>query len=161
MNTRQTPEEEYEYWATDPQIHIAQRDERIEYLERVYDEACQLRGMYHAAWLNTKPEGVTSCKSRLHHDGEVPFGDSDWFIVQSLIHTGWSNVRLISNHYEFNTYWHLFDVPESHRALWEHDNHETKDVISRMDSYNIIQVMRKNLPNHLTKLSAQAGEPDS
>ena len=65
-------------------------------------------------------------KSRLHHDGELCFGDKKWFIVSAMLPTG-----LISNHYKMED-WDLFKVPEVDKALYEFDGHTGKDVLERL-----------------------------
>lgn len=60
-------------------------------------------------------------KSRRHHDGEVPFGDPDWFVVVAQLPTG-----QISNHYRLK-HWSLFRVPERERAA-EYDGHTPDDA---------------------------------
>jgi len=56
-------------------------------------------------------------KSRHHFDGEVPFGNPEYFIVCADTPLG-----QISNHYKINT-WHLFKVPEAPKALSPYDGH--------------------------------------
>lgn len=65
-------------------------------------------------------------KSRRHHDGELPFGKDDWFIVCAMLPTG-----QISNHYPIED-WDLFQIPETEKALFPFDGHDTKDVIERL-----------------------------
>lgn len=53
-------------------------------------------------------------KSRLHHDGEVPFGNPNLFKVTAQLPTG-----QISNHYAMKD-WDLFWIPERERAAeWD------------------------------------------
>jgi hypothetical protein len=65
-------------------------------------------------------------KSRKHHDGQSPFGKDNWFIVCALLPTG-----QISNHYPIED-WDLFKIPETKKALFEFDGHNTQDVIERL-----------------------------
>jgi hypothetical protein len=65
-------------------------------------------------------------KSRRHHDGELPFGKDDWFIVCAMLPTG-----QISNHYPIED-WDLFQIPETKKALFPFDGHTTEDVIERL-----------------------------
>lgn len=65
-------------------------------------------------------------KSRLHHDGTVPFdNDPSWFIVSAQLPTG-----QISNHYRLDD-WDLFDIPERDRAA-EFDGHTAADTADRL-----------------------------
>lgn len=65
-------------------------------------------------------------KSRRHHDGQFPFGKDNWFIVCAMLPTG-----QISNHYPIED-WDLFKIPETKKALFEFDGHNTQDVIERL-----------------------------
>lgn len=116
----------------DAHTRVEDLEARLEFTEDQYSQACELRAMYHAAWLAAAPKGVTSVKSKLHADGQVPFASKKWFIVQSLISFD-NTARLISNHYHVR-HWDLFNVPEIEKA-WEHDNHNTENVIYRMQRY--------------------------
>lgn len=64
-------------------------------------------------------------KSKKHFDGEECFGGG-WFIVVALLPTG-----QISNHYKLED-WDLFRIPETEKALFEFDGHNTNDVINRL-----------------------------
>ena len=67
-------------------------------------------------------------KSKKHSDGEIPFGDSNWFIVMAELPTG-----QISNHYEMKD-WDLFQIPEKEKAnKW--DGHTSKDVAERIRKF--------------------------
>ena len=67
-------------------------------------------------------------KSKRHSDGEVPFGDSNWFIVMAELPTG-----QISNHYKIKD-WDLFQIPEKEKAnAW--DGHTPKDVSGRLRKF--------------------------
>lgn len=64
-------------------------------------------------------------KSRLHSDGEKPFGGG-WFVVMAELPTG-----QISNHYK-DEYWDLFEVQETPVAhAW--DGHTSDDVADRLE----------------------------
>jgi hypothetical protein len=65
-------------------------------------------------------------KSRRHHDGKLPFGKDDWFIVCAMLPTG-----QISNHYHIED-WDLFQIPETEKALFKFDGHTSEDVINRL-----------------------------
>jgi hypothetical protein len=65
-------------------------------------------------------------KSRRHHDGKLPFGKDDWFIVCAMLPTG-----QISNHYAIED-WDLFQIPETEKALFKFDGHTSEDVINRL-----------------------------
>lgn len=64
-------------------------------------------------------------KSWKHWDGELCFGGG-WFIVSAMLPSG-----LISNHYEAKD-WGLFKIPETEKALFEFDGHDSKDVLKRL-----------------------------
>lgn len=103
-------------------------------IEQVY----ALRMAYHALivreWAMYQQYVVH--KSWRHHDKEHCFGDSDWFIVVAMLSTG-----QISNHYH-RQYWDLFQCPETPKALYPYDGHETDDVTRR-----IIEHLRNGAPN--------------
>lgn len=67
-------------------------------------------------------------KSWHHSDGEVPFGNPDYFIVVALTPTG-----QISNHYRAE-HWEDFKIPETPRALLPYDGHSSSDCADRMQS---------------------------
>lgn len=96
-----------------------------------FKELYNFRLLYNAAFFNELASpGVNFDvhKSKLHNDGEAPFGKNDWFIVMAELPTG-----QISNHYEMK-YWDLFQVPEKERAN-EWDGHNSKDVEDRLEKY--------------------------
>lgn len=113
-------------------IGLLERD--IEKSNEMYKDACDLREMYHAAWLNLQPKDVKSNKSRFHHDGEPADVSGEWFLVQSMLPSALGDGVLISNHYHMDD-WDLFHIPEAEKAEYEHDDHETKDVYERMRFY--------------------------
>ena len=95
-----------------------------------FNELYDYRKAYNAAFFNElAKQGLYDVhKSRLHSDGEIPFGDPNWFIVMSELPTG-----QISNHYEMKD-WDLFDIPEKERAnIW--DGHSPQDVYERLVKY--------------------------
>lgn len=65
-------------------------------------------------------------KSKLHYDGEIPFGNPKWFIVVAMLPDG-----QISNHYKKED-WDLFKIPEAPKAKYEFDGHTPKDVLERL-----------------------------
>ena len=67
-------------------------------------------------------------KSKRHSDGEIPFGDPNWFIVMAELPTG-----QISNHYEMKD-WNLFQIPEKEKAN-KYDGHTPKDVAERIRKF--------------------------
>ena len=108
-----------------------------------FNELYEFRKMYNAALFNewAKLKGFDDVKndryyhdlpkynvhkSKLHHDGEIPFGNPKWFIVSAMLPSG-----LISNHYKMKD-WDLFQVPEVEKALFEFDGHNGKDVLERL-----------------------------
>lgn len=95
-----------------------------------FDELYDYRKAYNAAFFNElSKQGLYDVhKSRLHSDGNIPFGDSNWFIVMAELPTG-----QISNHYEIKD-WELFDIPEKHKAN-VYDGHTPNDVYERIIKY--------------------------
>ena len=92
-----------------------------------FNELYEYRLLYNASMFNelAKQNLYDVHKSKRHSDGEVPFGDSNWFIVMAELPTG-----QISNHYEMKD-WDLFDIPEKEIAN-EWDGHTPKDVAERL-----------------------------
>ena len=95
-----------------------------------FNELYEYRLLYNAGFFNelAKQGRIDVHKSRLHSDGEVPFGDENWFIVMAELPTG-----QISNHYEMKD-WDLFQIPVKEKAnQW--DGHSPKDVAERLRSF--------------------------
>jgi hypothetical protein len=95
-----------------------------------FNELYEYRKVYNAAFFNElAKQGLYDVhKSRLHSDGNIPFGDNNWFIVMAELPTG-----QISNHYEMKD-WGLFDIPEKEKAnTW--DGHSPQDVLERLVKY--------------------------
>ena len=95
-----------------------------------FNELYDYRKAYNAAFFNVlAKQGLYDVhKSRLHSDGEIPFGDPNWFIVMAELPTG-----QISNHYKMKD-WDLFDIPEKESAnTW--DGHSPQDVYERLVKY--------------------------
>ena len=92
-----------------------------------FNELYEYRLLYNASMFNelAKQNLYDVHKSKRHSDGEIPFGDSNWFIVMAELPTG-----QISNHYEMKD-WDLFDIPEKEIAN-EWDGHTPKDVAERL-----------------------------
>ena len=95
-----------------------------------FNELYDYRKAYNAAFFNElAKQGLYDVhKSRLHSDGEIPFGDPNWFIVMAELPTG-----QISNHYEMKD-WDLFDIPEKDKAN-VYDGHSPQDVYERLVKY--------------------------
>ena len=95
-----------------------------------FNELYDYRKAYNAAFFNElAKQGLYDVhKSKLHSDGEIPFGDANWFIVMAELPTG-----QISNHYEIKD-WELFDIPEKNRANI-YDGHSPQDVYERLVKY--------------------------
>ena len=92
-----------------------------------FNELYEYRLLYNASMFNelAKQNLYNVHKSKRHSDGEIPFGDSNWFIVMAELPTG-----QISNHYEMKD-WDLFQIPEKETAnKW--DGHTPKDVTERL-----------------------------
>ena len=95
-----------------------------------FNELYEYRLLYNAGFFNelAKQGRIDVHKSILHSDGEVPFGDENWFIVMAELPTG-----QISNHYEMKD-WDLFQIPVKEKAnQW--DGHSPKDVAERLRSF--------------------------
>lgn len=92
-------------------------------------ELYEFRKLYNAALFNEWAESgkVNVGKSRLHHDGEKPFGGG-WFVVWAELPTG-----QITNHYELKD-WDLFRLPEKEKAP-EYDEHTSHDVLDRLRDF--------------------------
>ena len=95
-----------------------------------FNELYDYRKAYNAEFFNElAKQGLYDVhKSKLHSDGEIPFGDPNWFIVMADLPTG-----QISNHYEMKD-WDLFDIPEKDRAN-AYDGHSPNDVYERLVKY--------------------------
>lgn len=95
-----------------------------------FNELYEYRLLYNASMFNelAKQGFYDVHKSKLHSDGEYPFGDSNWFIVMAELPTG-----QISNHYEMKD-WDLFQIPEKEKAnVW--DGHTPQDVANRIRKF--------------------------
>ena len=95
-----------------------------------FNELYEYRLLYNASLFNElAKQGLYDVhKSRLHSNGEIPFGDSNWFIVMAELPTG-----QISNHYEMKD-WDLFQIPEKAKAnVW--DGHSPQDVANRLREF--------------------------
>lgn len=91
-----------------------------------FNELYEFRLLYNAALFNEwAAQGSWSTyKSKLHSDGELPFGGG-WFVVGAQLPSG-----QITNHYELKD-WDLFQVPTLARgAVW--DGHTAADVAKRL-----------------------------
>lgn len=95
-----------------------------------FNELYDYRKAYNAAFFNElAKQGLYDVhKSRFHSDGEIPFGNDNWFIVMAELPTG-----QISNHYEMKD-WNLFDIPEKEKAN-VYDGHSPQDVYERLVKY--------------------------
>lgn len=94
-----------------------------------FKELYEYRLLYNAGFFNELGmSGAGVHKSRLHHDGERPFGGG-WFVVVAELPSG-----QISNHYR-DADWDLFgDVPERDRAAkW--DGHTPQVAAQRLRAY--------------------------
>ena len=95
-----------------------------------FNELYEYRLLYNASMFNElAKQGLYDVhKSKKHSNGEIPFGDSNWFIVMAELPTG-----QISNHYEMKD-WDLFQIPEKEKAnKW--DGHTPKDVAERIRKF--------------------------
>lgn len=95
-----------------------------------FNELYEYRMLYNAALFNEfAKQGLYDIhKSRRHSDGDIPFGDPNWFIVMAELPTG-----QVSNHYEMKD-WDKFQVPEREFSnRW--DGHSPKDVTERLTKF--------------------------
>ena len=95
-----------------------------------FNELYEYRILYNASMFNElAKQGLYDVhKSKRHSDGEIPFGNSNLFIVMAELPTG-----QISNHYEMKD-WDLFQIPEKEKAnKW--DGHTPKDVVERIRKF--------------------------
>lgn len=94
-----------------------------------FKELYDIRLAYNVAlfneWYKNPLCTINVHKSWRHHDGELCFGGG-WFIVSAQLPTG-----QISNHYEA-IHWDKFCIPETEKALFPYDGHNTQDVIERL-----------------------------
>mgnify|MGYP007071569776 CR=1 FL=1 len=91
-----------------------------------FKELYEYRMLYNALlfneWAKNGDYGVH--KSKLHSDGEVPFGGG-WFVVSAQLPIG-----QVTNHYELKD-WDLFQIPENTRAAkW--DGHTPQEAAIRL-----------------------------
>ena len=95
-----------------------------------FNELYEYRLLYNAAFFNElAKQGLYDVhKSKRHSNGEIPFGDPNWFIVVAELPTG-----QISNHYEMKD-WFLFQVPEKELSN-EWDGHSPADVAERLKQH--------------------------
>ena len=93
-----------------------------------FDELYHYRALYNAMAFNLMAEDYTVVKSRLHHDGEFPFGKDHMFIVHAELPNG-----QVSNHYNMK-YWNHFHIPEVERAP-EYDGHTPEIAAHRMETF--------------------------
>lgn len=96
-----------------------------------FKELYRYRLLYNAALFNewAKQGRFDVHKSKLHHDGTIPFGDSKWFIVMAELPTG-----QISNHYRVATDWDLFDIP-TREVCNVYDGHTPDAVAERLEEF--------------------------
>lgn len=95
-----------------------------------FNELYEYRKLYNAAFFNelAKEGKYDVHKSKCHSDGEVPFGNFQWFIVVAELPTG-----QISNHYKIDD-WKFFKVPEKELAN-QYDGHTPQDVVKRLREF--------------------------
>lgn len=107
---------------------LMQETERVSDGYHTFSELYEFRKMYNALLFNEwyKQGKYQVHKSWKHNDGEKCFGGDDWFIVSAMLPTG-----QISNHYKKED-WNLFQVEETHKALFPFDGHSSYDVLDRM-----------------------------
>jgi hypothetical protein len=114
---------------TDPTPVVQIIDKHTSDGHHTFEELYRYRLLYNAALFNewAKLDLYDVHKSRLHHDGTVPFDDPKWFIVVAELPTG-----QISNHYRTGD-WDLFQVSE--RELPNvYDGHTPAVVAERLEA---------------------------
>jgi hypothetical protein len=107
-------------------VEARQVDENTSDGYHTFKELYEYRMLYNALlfneWAKNGDYGVH--KSKLHSDGEVPFGGG-WFVVSAQLPTG-----QVTNHYELSD-WDKFQVPENTRAAkW--DGHTPQEAAQRL-----------------------------
>lgn len=107
---------------------LMQHTEKVSDGYHTFDELYEFRKLYNALLFNEwyKQGKYQVHKSWRHYDGEKCFDNDNWFIVTAMLPTG-----QISNHYKKED-WNLFQVEETHKALFEFDGHSSYDVLDRM-----------------------------
>ena len=107
---------------------LMQETERVSDGYHTFSELYVFRKVYNALLFNEwyKQGKYQVHKSWKHYDGEKCFNSDDWFIVSAMLPTG-----QISNHYKKED-WALFQIEETHKALFEFDGHTSEDVLERM-----------------------------
>lgn len=100
-----------------------------------FQELYQYRLLYNAALFNefAKYSRYDVHKSKLHHDGTVPFGDPKWFIVVAELPTG-----QISNHYRMPD-WDKFQIPVKELPN-VYDGHTPALVAERLEKFLAIRI---------------------
>jgi hypothetical protein len=95
-----------------------------------HNELYAYRRVYNAALFNEwSRQGLYDVhKSHRHSDGELCFGDPDWFIVVAQLPTG-----QISNHYRM-AHWDLFRIHEREISA-EYDGHTPSMVVDRITAF--------------------------
>lgn len=95
-----------------------------------FTDLYNFRKLYNALLFNewARNNNIEVYKSKKHYDGEECFLGK-WFIVVAILPTG-----QISNHYKLKD-WDLFQIPEYEKSKYEYDNHNSKDVIDRLNSF--------------------------
>ena len=71
-------------------------------------------------------DDIAAWKSKLHADGEHPFGKPELFVAGLSTPEG-----QITYHYDIDPWWDAFDVAELERAP-EYDGHTPDDVVERL-----------------------------
>ena len=107
---------------------LVEETERFSDGYHTFSELYEFRKMYNALLFNEwyKQGKYQVHKSWKHYDGKKCFDSDDWFIVSAMLPTG-----QISNHYKKED-WNLFQVKETHKALFPFDGHTSYDVLYRM-----------------------------
>lgn len=97
----------------------------------LYRHRMLLNAALFSAWRKLDSEGIGPeadvHKSRLHSDGEVPFGGG-WFIVVAQLPAG-----QVSYHYPLE-HWDLFKIPERERPA-EYDGHTAEQAADRLEAF--------------------------
>ena len=100
-----------------------------------FNELYEFRLLYNACMFNElAKQGLYDVhKSKRHSNGEIPFGDENWFVVVAELPTG-----QITNHYNI-TDWELFQIPEKECAN-EYDGHSPQDVADRLRKFLMLKL---------------------
>lgn len=114
--------------ANNPNFSAKEISDGYHTIQELYDSRFLLTELLFNEWVNTgKIASYNVHKSKRDYYGKLCFGGT-YFIVIAMLTDG-----EISNYYKMED-WDLFDIPETEKAIYPFDGHNTQDVIERMKS---------------------------